>query len=73
MKDIADELRAACKDAKKGDTVVTIHLFGIAHAERLKGHDLKALAARAGISETYGTELRKGVRLAEYVKITGKP
>lgn len=73
MKDIVEGLRAACERAKKGDTVVTIHLFGIEHAERLKGLDLKALAARAGISETYATELRKGVRLADYVKITSKP
>ena len=73
MKDLADELRVACKAAKKGDIVVTIHLFGIEHAPVLKGLDLKALAARAGISETYGTELRKGVRLADYVAITGKP
>jgi hypothetical protein len=58
---------------KKGDIVVTIHLFGIEYAAVLKGLDLNALAARAGISETYGTELRKGIRLADYVKITGKP
>lgn len=73
MKDLAHELRTACNEAKKGDTVVTIHLFGIEHADALKGLDLKALAARAGISETYGTELRKAVRLADYVRIIGKP
>lgn len=73
MQDLADQLRVACQSAKKGDTVVTIHLFGIEHAAALKGLDLKALAARAGISETYGTELRKGVRLADYVTISGKP
>jgi len=73
MKDLADELRAACGTAKKGDIVVTIHLFGIEHAARLDGMDLKALAARAGISDAYGTELRKGVRLAKYVSITSKP
>jgi len=73
MKDIADELRAACKSAKKGDTVVTIHLFGIEHAPRLRGVNLKALAERAGISDTYGTELRKAVRLADYVEVVRKP
>jgi hypothetical protein len=73
VSDLADELRVACETAKKGDVVVTIHLFGIEHADVLKGLDLRALAARAGISETYGTELRKGVRLADYVEITGKP
>ena len=73
MKDIADELRGVCEGAGKGNTVVSIHLFGIEHAERLKGLDLKALAARAGISETYATELRKGVRLSDHVKVINKP
>jgi hypothetical protein len=50
-----------------------MHLFAIEHAARLRGVNLKELAARAGIGESFGTELRKGIRLAEYVQITGKP
>jgi hypothetical protein len=50
-----------------------MHLFAIEHAARLRGVNLKELAARAGIGESFGTELRKGVRLADYVQITGKP
>jgi hypothetical protein len=71
MNELVDELRAACKAAPKNDRVVTIHLFGIRHAARLKGVNLKLLAERAGISHTYGTELRKGVRLADHVTIRG--
>ena len=73
MNDIADELRTACDAASKGDRVVTMHLFAIEHAARLNGINLKALAGRAGIGESFETELRKGVRLADYVRITGKP
>ena len=49
MPEIADQLRRATDMAAKGDKVVTIHLFGIQHAERLKGMDLQELAERAGI------------------------
>lgn len=73
MNDLANELRNACNAAPKGDRVVTMHLFAIEHAARLRGVNLKELAERAGIGESFGTELRKGVRLADYVQITGKP
>lgn len=73
MNDLVDALSKACATAAKGDKVVTIHLFGIEHAARLKNVNLSDLAGRAGISEKYGTELRKAVRLAEYVKIVAKP
>ena len=70
MNDLAEKLRNALLAAPKGDRVVTIHLFGIRHAGRLKGVNLKELADRAGIGESFGTELRKGIRLAEFVQIT---
>ena len=70
MNDLAEQLRRALLAAPKGDRVVTIHLFAIRHGERLKGVNLKDLAARAGIGESFGTELRKGIRLAEFVQIT---
>jgi hypothetical protein len=73
MNDLAEQLRKAVEAASKGNKVVTIHLFGIEHADRLKGINLSDLAGRAGISEKYGTELRKAVRLAEYVQIIARP
>ena len=69
MQELADELRNACSASAKGDKVVTIHLFGIRNARRLQGVNLKALAERAGLSDVYGTELRKGVRLADHVEL----
>jgi hypothetical protein len=67
MDDLARQLKQACDAAGTNNRVVTIHLFGIRHAARLDGMNLKLLAERAGISGTYGTELRKGVRLASHV------
>ena len=69
MIELANELRRDCEAAGKNDKVTTIHLFGIRHAAVLDGMNLKLLAERAGISATYGTELRKGVRLAEHVTL----
>ena len=70
MQDLIEELKAICASAPEGDRVVRIHLFGIKSASRLKGVNLKDLAARAGIRESFETELRKGVRLAEFVNVS---
>jgi hypothetical protein len=72
MSDIVDALKRAIDAAPKGDKVVTIHLFGIQHADRLKGVNLQELAERAGIGKSFGSELRKGVRLAQYVQLRNK-
>lgn len=69
MNEIVDMLKRLIDAAPKGDKVVTIHLFGIEHAARLDGMNLQELAERAGIGKSYGTELRKGIRLAEFVRI----
>ena len=70
MQDLIAEIKATCASAPRGDRVVRIHLVGIKNASRLKGVNLKDLAARAGIGESFETELRKGVRLAEFVNIS---
>ena len=46
-----------------------IHLFGIRHADALWEVDLPELVAAAGVPKPYATEIRKGMRLAEYVSI----
>lgn len=55
--------------AAPGMTVVTIHLFGIEFAQALEGHPLKEICAAADVPVSYGTELRKGMRLAEFVSL----
>jgi hypothetical protein len=66
---LATDLRIACERAAEGHRAVTIHLFGIEHAEELKGRNLREIATLAGVSPNYGTELGKGVKLANYVQL----
>jgi len=68
-RDLSRVLHEAWAQAPEGNIVVRIHLFGIQHAEALQGVDLRALVAAAGIPKPYATEIRKGMRLADYVTL----
>ena len=65
--ELAQKLKAAYERPGAGGKVVEIHLFGIRHAERLKGVSLPNLLERAGMNESYKTEIRKGMNLAPFV------
>jgi len=67
--DLERTLREAWSQAPDGDVVVRIHLFGIRHAAALQGINLGALVDAAKIPKPYATEIRKGMRLAEYVTL----
>ncbi len=69
MVDLVQKLSQTLLAASKGDRVVTIHLFGIMHVKELRGVNLSELAERAGAGASFGTELRKGMRLAEFVEL----
>jgi hypothetical protein len=64
------ELRDACKKASSGDKLATSHHFGICNARELDGLNLQVIAERAVVGRSFGTELRKGVRLIEHVRLT---
>lgn len=49
------------------DKAVSVHLFGVRYAREIDGMPLHEIAVRAGISKNYGTEIRKGINLAQYV------
>jgi 5-methylcytosine-specific restriction protein B len=68
LDELARELKARYEGAPKSQKVVEIHLFGIRRAEALKSVSLAELLARAGMSDSYKTEIRKGIRLAEHVE-----
>lgn len=65
---ISDEFKKRYRSAERGMTAVTVHLFGIEFAESLQGHSLKEICQNASVPQSYSTELRKGMRLAEFVK-----
>ena len=63
------ELKAALADAKEGERVVSIHLFGIRFARELSGHNKERIAVAAGLGPSLKTEISKGAKLAPYVTI----
>lgn len=70
-----EELRAEFSrlyldDRRSGGKVVTVHLFGIAHADQLRGENLPNFCISAGVPVSFATELRKGMSLARYVDLT---
>lgn len=66
---LARLLHEAWADAPAGDVVVRIHLFGIRHARELEDVNLKRLVVEAGVPEPYATEIRKAMRLADWVAL----
>lgn len=71
LDDLARELRTEYDNAPKAQKVVQIHLFGIRRASVLQNVSLSDLLARAGMPDSYKTEVRKGIRLSEHVEVKG--
>ena len=71
LKQLGNELNKMYTDAPEKGAVTAIHLFGIKYANEINelGTSKKDVAKAAGIPESYGTEIGKGVRLAEYVTL----
>ena len=69
LKELGDKLSDMYYNAPKGDAVAMIHLFGIKYASEIKKSEYskKDIITASGISESYLTELTKGVKLSEYV------
>ena len=65
----ADTLREMYRNARKGEMLVQIHLFGIKYAKQLQGLSLSEVVSQAGLSSTYVTEVNKGRNLAKYVTV----
>lgn len=57
-------------ESEEGEAVAMIHLFGVKYAAEIAelGASKKVIAKAAGIHESYGTEISKGVKLARYVR-----
>jgi hypothetical protein len=68
LDELARKLREVTMHPKRGGKVVEIHLFGIENAEALGGVSLPELVARAGVQDSYKTEIHKGMKLAPFVK-----
>lgn len=64
---ILGQMYEAAGPAREQTTAV--HLFGIKYSDEIQNMPLRELAVRAGISEKYQTEIRKGMRLSKYVSM----
>ena len=53
----------------RGQKTTGIHLFGIQYADDISHLGIRDILLQAGMSEKYYTEIRKGIKLAEYVKV----
>ncbi|WP_142780817.1 DNA ligase [Agrobacterium sp. T29] len=51
------------------EQATSVHLFGIQYAEELANLSLPDILARAKMPATYKTEIRKGMKLAPYVRL----
>ncbi len=71
LNELGSILRDMYHGAAGGDRVVMIHLFSIKYASEIAALDgsCKDVAMAAGINESYGTEIAKGVKLAKYVTV----
>jgi hypothetical protein len=69
IEDAAKILARMYSTAPDREKAMQVHLFGIKYAEHIDGMPLQELAGRAGIPESYGTEIRKGINLARHVRL----
>ncbi len=56
-------------NAERKEVALSVHLFGIKYADQIGNMSANDIAIGAGIKKSYGTEIRKGMRLAKYVEL----
>ncbi|WP_294220177.1 hypothetical protein [uncultured Chryseobacterium sp.] len=59
------------ENAKNGETVASIYLFGIKYGKliKTKNYSINDIIKISGINHTYFAELNKGIKLSEYLSI----
>jgi len=69
--ELAAELKRMYDNAVGGELTTAIHLFGIRYADELSNVDININRIAKNIfgKDSYGTEIRKGMRLSKYVKL----
>lgn len=71
LQQLGEKLSQIYFESKDGETAAMVHLFGIKYASEIieSGASMKAIAKAAGIRESYGTEISKGVKLSKFVMV----
>ena len=72
--DLIKILKKEYTSAKRNEKVVSINLFGIKYAADLNQQNcnLKTIAEEATSHHYYNSEISRGIKLANYVKINEK-
>jgi hypothetical protein len=65
------ELRAAYAAAGPRDKASAVHMFGLERAEDLRRHSIDEVVRLAGLGRGYANELRKMIKIAPRVRVTG--
>ena len=55
------------------EQATAIHYFAVKYARQIEDISPREIVVAAGMSESYKTEISKGVRLAQYVTISRTP
>ena len=71
LQDLAVTLSDMYNNAPQKEKLTMIHLFGIKYANVIieNGYSRKEIIQKANMRESYLTELSKGMKLSNYVKI----
>ena len=71
LNDLGKTLKDNYENAKNGETVASIYLFGIKYGKliKMKNYAINEIIRISGINESYFAELNKGIKLSEYVSI----
>ena len=69
LQELAAELRRRYDSAARNQVILEIDLFGIDHGEEIRkqGYLIRDIVNESGISQSYVTEVTKGVNLSRYV------
>ena len=57
------------QNALPKEKALSIHLFAITYADRIRDMSAKDIVVGAGLPESYKTEIRKGINIAKYVEM----
>lgn len=67
-KELGQILNEVYTNARKGEQVTMIHLFGVMYSGEITRCGIKEVVKESGIRSTYLTEVAKAVKLAKYVR-----
>ena len=72
--ELAEIMRNMYRNAPQGEQSTALHLFGIRYVAELNAPNvsINRVAELSGVGNSYHTEIRKGMRLAQYVELNDR-